>query len=107
VFGLRVESVRIVRGRLDEPRGDGYLSMKWIRTRNGDRAHAVSSRDTSITLCGIAIQNAVAIVTPGPSDRCENCDHEWRKGAKTMRPKKKRKKDVYSPRLTFSDWDKR
>jgi hypothetical protein len=80
--------------------------VKWIRTRNGDKAHAVSTHHAQTTLCGIQFKHIAAIVLPGPDDRCGNCDAQWRQRAKKERPKrKKRTKDVYAPRFTFKDWE--
>jgi hypothetical protein len=83
--------------------------MKWIRTRNGEKAHAVS-RKASTTLCGIALsEHAAAIVTPGIEDRCDNCDREWRERGKKTQPKKRQKtterRSVYLNRFTYRDWE--
>jgi hypothetical protein len=80
--------------------------MKWIRTHNGDKAHAVAHRDHDKTLCGIRLEHAGAIVDPDTIDRCGNCDFEWRKRGKASRPKgRKNPKNIYRPRFVYRDWE--
>jgi zinc finger protein len=82
--------------------------MRWIRTTHGDRAHAVAFRNSD-TLCGIPLNpHAVEIITLGPceSDRCANCDAEWRKRGRRNRPKRRaRDLTTYRPRHSIDDWE--
>jgi hypothetical protein len=78
--------------------------MKWVRTTNGDKAHAVLHEHDGDTICGISLKHAATIVIPGPDDRCKNCDNEWRRHGRLARPKKKNKHRVeYVPRFKFQD----
>jgi hypothetical protein len=83
--------------------------MKWIRTTNGDKVHAVMHRHDNKTVCGIALEHAGSIVIAGWDDRCQNCDHEWRRRGKANRPKGRDQpvdpRNVYRPRFTFRDWE--
>lgn len=74
--------------------------MRWVRTENGERAHAVFHEHDKTTVCGIALSAVAAIVTPGPDDRCGNCDKEWRRAARQLREpvKRERRRDIYRPR---------
>jgi hypothetical protein len=83
--------------------------MKWIRTNNGDKAHAVAHKHEGVTICGIHLEHAGAIVNPDTIDRCANCDFEWRKRGKANRPKGRKEpvnpKSIYRPRFVFRDWE--
>jgi hypothetical protein len=79
--------------------------MRWIRTNNGDKAHAVTN-NAARTLCGIRVLHAGAIVTPEHyADRCANCDHEWEKRGRRNQRKPKPTSAVYEPVFTFRDWE--
>lgn len=80
--------------------------MRWIVTTVGDKAHIVGEGQT---LCGIKLAHARGIVTPGVDDRCENCDHLWRREGKIMIRQAERKpnKLIYRHRFKFNDWDRR
>jgi hypothetical protein len=84
--------------------------VRWIRTTNGDRAHAVLFGGQETTLCGIHLSpHAVEIITLGPSEaeRCANCDVEWRRKGRLKQPRRlKRDLTVYRPRYTLDDWEK-
>ncbi len=80
--------------------------MRWIRTAEGDKAHAVFKRHADATVCGIKLTKAVEIVTPTDDSRCGNCDWEWRRIGRIGRLKLKRSKpDEYMPHFTFRDWE--
>jgi len=80
--------------------------MRWIRTANGEKAHAVLSGNLH-TLCGVAVASAQGIV--GPTDqveRCESCDHEWRRRGRRGRQRNQPvKAGEYRPRFTIKDWE--
>jgi hypothetical protein len=78
--------------------------MKWIRTTDGDKAHAIFKRHDDKTVCGIRLRHAATIVSPAEDNRCENCDHEWRRQARKNKPKAKPSND-YTSRFTFRDWE--
>jgi hypothetical protein len=73
--------------------------MRWVQTTKGEKAHVVVT-GAKETLCGIGFEHVVAIVSPGPDDRCGNCDKWWREiGRKERRTvNKPRRRDVYSPK---------
>jgi hypothetical protein len=73
--------------------------MRWVQTANGERAHAVAS-GTNRTLCGISLKYVGAIVSPGPDDRCGNCDKRWREIGRAQKKhvNRPRRRDVYHPR---------
>lgn len=81
--------------------------MKWIRTTFGSHSHAIAHRGDTTTLCGIHLEHVRAIVVPGVSDRCENCDGEWRRRGRECKPRRSRgpRREVYVNRFTFSDWE--
>lgn len=83
--------------------------MRWIATTIGAKAHVVMTGQER-TLCGIEVVHARGIVTPGVDDRCENCDHLWRREGKSLiRWGKKQKKPtpaVYRPRFRYRDWER-
>lgn len=81
--------------------------MRWIRTRVGDKAHAVfDSRHSASTLCGIGLKRACAITTPGQDDRCGRCDEVWREFGRLERPKPRQIQGAeYKPRYTYEDWE--
>lgn len=84
--------------------------MKWIQTTIGVKAHVVLDGEAE-TLCGIALTHAIGIVVPGPEDRCENCDHLWRKqGRDAIRWMKKQQQrkppSGYRPRFRYRDWER-
>jgi hypothetical protein len=80
--------------------------MKWIRTTLGAAAHAIASTGERTTLCGIHFDHVRAIVRPGLTDRCENCDREWRRKGRKCRPKRSRaRREVYLERYTYRDWE--
>lgn len=82
--------------------------MRWIRTTNGDKMHVVLNNQTH-TICGISITKAAAIGPPGMHDRCEACDHKWRRsvsrGKRTANATKRAGKETYEPRFTLKDWE--
>jgi hypothetical protein len=79
--------------------------MRWIRTINGDRAHAILRSGQKRTICGIAVTHAAAIVIPGPDDRCGNCDFAWRELGRARKPGPAFVRDYAAP-FTFDDWEK-
>lgn len=82
--------------------------MRWIRTTNGDKAHAVVRDGSQSTLCGINLVHAVEIVVPGEDDRCGSCDHRWRQIGRSLKKKTKRTAvsgTIYTPRFSYRDWE--
>ena len=79
--------------------------MRWIRTVNGDRDHAVPTGATK-TLCNIPLAHADRIM-PRPVNRCGTCDYKWREKGLAQRPKPKPAgPGEYEPQFTYDDWEK-
>lgn len=83
--------------------------MKWVRTAEGRKAHALC-HGAERTLCHIAVEHVTGIVsTPSVDDkleRCAECDAEWRHRGREAIKKIKRKappstRTSYKPRFTF------
>jgi len=80
--------------------------MKWIRTINGDKAHAIFKRGDEKTVCGIRLRHATEIVSPSDENRCGNCDHEWRQQGRKNKPAiPKKSSSLYEPQFIFRDWE--
>jgi hypothetical protein len=83
--------------------------MRWIRTKSGEKAHAVFKRHDGTTVCGINLGRAIEIVDrPGLDVRCGACDKEWRERGRALRPKRKppsrhERLTNYKPRFKFED----
>lgn len=70
--------------------------MKWMVTRTGEKAHAIVDGGP---LCGVS--GAIGTIeAPDHSERCGNCDKEWRRrGREKKRPHvSKQKRADYKPR---------
>lgn len=79
--------------------------MKWIRTTDGDKAHAIFKRHDDKTVCGIRLRHAATIVSPDDENRCSNCDHEWQRLGRKNKPKAQTSNSSYEPQFTFRDWE--
>lgn len=82
--------------------------MRWLMTPNGERAHAfIGGVTPGLTMCGMRIVDETRLA-PEDTERCGNCDKEWRRrGRETKRTVKKPARTAeYRPRHTFADWDK-
>jgi hypothetical protein len=79
--------------------------MRWIRTVDGDRDHAVPTGATK-TLCNIPL-SAAAQIMHRPTNRCGTCDYRWReKGLAQRRKSKPSSLSDYEPVFTYDDWEK-
>jgi hypothetical protein len=82
--------------------------MKWIRTKSGDKAHAVFKHRQK-TLCGIDLDThkGLDIIYPHPNDRCGRCEMEWEERGRALKPKVERIKSPteYEPQFTYRDWE--
>jgi len=101
--------VRVLRGHQDCGSEMGITkreAMRWIRTHQGDKAHAVPHRSPT-TLCGISLKDhAGAIVVLGPLvERCGNCDGEWCRRGRKKQPRRERDLTDYKPSYTIADWE--
>ena len=77
--------------------------MRWVRISTDGKAHPVIANRT---MCGIEVSRAIAIVRPGPDDRCLACDNAWREKGRLERPRAPRPSpDEYRPRFTFEHWE--
>lgn len=81
--------------------------MKWIKTPNGDYAHAVLRRSAGKTLCGLSIAGGKVTQLPEDGARCCNCDRRWRELAVANKPKTPKRLDLtdYHPQYTYKDWE--
>lgn len=81
--------------------------MKWIKTPNGEYAHAVLRRNSGKTLCGLSIAGGKVTQLPEDGARCINCDNEWRDLGRENKPKTEKRLDLadYRPQYTYKDWE--
>jgi anti-sigma factor ChrR (cupin superfamily) len=80
--------------------------MRWIRTASGEKAHAVFKRHDGKALCGVRLNQAVAISPPGSDDRCGRCDWLWReRGRQEKAASGPKDPVVFEPRFTYRDWE--
>lgn len=78
--------------------------MRWIRTSQDKKAHAVFKRHDGKALCGVKLSQATSISPPGADDRCGQCDYLWRARGLTQRPAKLAQDlAIYEPRFQFED----
>lgn len=83
--------------------------MKWVRTKSGERAHAVlDGRLLCMQVEAAGFDEVVGTVDF--EDRCRNCDNRWREAGRATRPKARTPQTkpgtTYRPRHTIRDWER-
>jgi len=53
------------------------MGLRWVFTTKGEKCHCIREGEMT-TLCGIPAKYIVRIGTPGPDNRCGNCDLRMR-----------------------------
>jgi hypothetical protein len=77
--------------------------VKWIRTPDGDRDHAVPTGAIK-TFCHIPLTRGCRII-PRPTNPCGTCDYNWREKGLQNKPKAVPSHAEYRPRFSFDDWE--